>query len=280
MEVKTVGVVGAGKMGNGIALSAAMAGYQVVLQNRTAANLVKAKNSMENQLEKLVKKNVVTTEESAAAMDRIQMTSTFEQFDTLDFVIEVVAESLDLKKDMFAQLDAKCKKEAILVSSTSTFSITTLAASTQRPAQVAGMHFFIPPTKLVEITRGHYTSDETVKQAKAVAEKMGRVCVEVKKDSPGFIANRIYTPLFLEAFKAYEEGLASKEDIDLAMKNSYLPVGPFELADIIGLDVLYSSLEYYQSELGPSWRPPQSLRQLIRAGRLGKKVGKGWYDYY
>jgi 3-hydroxybutyryl-CoA dehydrogenase len=279
MEVKTVGVVGAGKMGNGIALSVAMAGYQVVLQNRTAANLVKAKNGMENQLEKLVKKNVVTSKESAAAMDRIQMTSTFEQFDTLDFVIEVVAESLDLKKDMFAQLDAMCKKEAILVSSTSTFSITVLAAATQRPKQVAGMHFFIPPTKLVEITRGHYTSDETVNQAKAVAEKMGRVCVEVKKDSPGFIANRIYTPLFLEAFKAYEEGLASKEDIDLAMKNSYLPIGPFELADIIGLDVIYSSLEYYQSELGPSWNVPQSLRQLVRAGRLGKKVGKGWYDY-
>jgi 3-hydroxybutyryl-CoA dehydrogenase len=279
MEIKTVGVVGAGKMGNGIALSAAMAGYQVVLQNRTAANLVKAKNSMENQLEKLVKKNVVTSKESAAAMDRIQMTSTFEQFDTIDFVIEVVAESLDLKTTMFTQLDGMCKKEAILVSSTSTFSITALAAATGRPAQVAGMHFFIPPTKLVEITRGHYTSDETVNQAKAVAEKMGRVCVEVKKDSPGFIANRIYTPLFLEAFKAYEEGLASKEDIDSAMKNSYLPIGPFELADIIGLDVIYSSLEYYQNEFGPGWNPPQSLRQLIRAGRLGKKVGKGWYDY-
>ena len=279
MEIKTVGIVGAGKMGNGIALSAAMAGYQVVLQNRTAANLVKAKDSMENQLEKLVKKDVVTSKESTAAMDRIKMTSTFEKFDTLDFVIEVVAESLDIKTDMFAHLDTTCKKEAILVSSTSTFSITALAAATQRPAQVAGMHFFIPPTKLVEITRGHYTSDETVNQAKAVAEKMGRVCVEVKKDSPGFIANRIYTPLFLEAFKAYEEGLASKEDIDSAMKNSYLPIGPFELADIIGLDVIHSSLEYYQSELGPSWSPPQSLRQLIRAGRLGKKVGKGWYDY-
>jgi 3-hydroxybutyryl-CoA dehydrogenase len=118
-----------------------------------------------------------------------------------------------------------------------------------------------------------------VDQAKAVAKKMDRVCVEVKKDSPGFIANRIYTPLFLEAFKAYEEGLASKEDIDLAMRSSYLPIGPFELADIIGLDVLKSGLDYYQSELGPSWSPPRSLRQLIRAGRLGKKVGKGWYDY-
>jgi 3-hydroxybutyryl-CoA dehydrogenase len=279
MEIKTIGVVGAGKMGNGITLSAAMAGYQIVLQNRTAANLIKAKNSMENQLQKLVQKNVVTAEESAATMARITMTSTFEKFDKLDFVIEVVAESLDLKTAMFAQLDAMCKKEAILVSSTSTFSITDLATATQRPAQVAGMHFFIPPTKLVEITRGHYTSDETVNQAKTVAKKMGRVCVEVKKDSPGFIANRIYTPLLLEAFKVYEEGLASKEDIDLAMKSSYLPIGPFELADIIGLDVLNSSLEYYQGAFGPNWSPPQSLRQLVRAGRLGKKVGKGWYDY-
>jgi 3-hydroxybutyryl-CoA dehydrogenase len=279
MEIKTIGVVGAGKMGNGIALSAAMAGYQVVLQNRTAANLVKAKNSMENQLLKLIQKKVVTQEESAAIMARVHMTSTFEKFDVLDFVIEVVVESLDLKTAIFARLDTLCKKEAILVSSTSTLSITALAAATQRPAQVAGMHFFIAPTKLVEICRGHYTSDETVDQAKAVAKKMDRVCVEVKKDSPGFIANRIYTPLFLEAFKAYEEGLASKEDIDLAMRSSYLPIGPFELADIIGLDVLKSGLDYYQSELGPSWSPPRSLRQLIRAGRLGKKVGKGWYDY-
>ncbi|MGD0915553.1 MAG: 3-hydroxyacyl-CoA dehydrogenase family protein [Thermodesulfobacteriota bacterium] len=279
MEIKTIGVVGAGKMGNGIALSAAMAGYQVVLQNRTAANLVKAKNSIGNQLQKLIQKNVVTQEESAAITARVHMTSTFEKFDALDFVIEVVAESLDLKTAIFAQLDTMCKKEAILVSGTSTFSITALAAATQRPAQVAGMHFFIPPTKLVEISRGHYTSDETVDQAKSVAKQMDRVCVEVKKDSPGFIANRIYTPLFLEAFKAYEEGLASKEDIDLAMKSSYLPIGPFELADIIGLDVLKSGLDYYQSELGPSWSPPRSLKQLIRAGRLGKKVGKGWYDY-
>jgi 3-hydroxybutyryl-CoA dehydrogenase len=131
----------------------------------------------------------------------------------------------------------------------------------------------------VEITRGHYTSDETVEQAKIVAKRMGKVSVEVKKDSPGFIANRIYTPLFLEAFRAYDEGLASKEDIDLAMKLSYLPIGPFELADIIGLDVLMSGLEYYHSELGPAWNPPQSLRRLVRAGRLGKKTGKGWYDY-
>jgi 3-hydroxybutyryl-CoA dehydrogenase len=115
--------------------------------------------------------------------------------------------------------------------------------------------------------------------AKVVATKMGKVSVEVKKDTPGFIANRIYTPVLYEAFRAYEEGLASKEDIDLAMKLSYLPIGPFELADIIGLDVLLSGWEVFAKEFGPAWNPPQSLKQLVRAGRLGKKVGKGWYDY-
>lgn len=279
MEVKSIGVVGAGKMGNGIALSAAMAGYDAVLQNRTPANLDKALKNIESQLERLVQKKALTAEESKAAWSRIRGTSTYEGFGALDFVIEVVAESLELKKTILAQLDEICKPEAIIVSSTSTYSITTLASATKRPTQFAGMHFFIPPTKLLEVTRGFYSSDETIETAKAVGKKMGRVVVEVKKDSPGFIANRIYTPVLYEAFRAYEEGLATKEDIDLAMKSSYLPIGPFELADIIGLDVLMSGCEYYHSELGPAWLPPQSLKQLVRAGRLGRKTGKGWYDY-
>lgn len=279
MEIKSIGVVGSGKMGNGIVLSAAIAGYQVVLQNRTAANLEKAKISIENQLQRLIQKKTMTVEESKATMARIQTTSTYEYFDAVDFVIESVAESLDVKHTVLAKLDAVCKKEAIIVTGTSTYSITDLAAYTQRAAQFAGMHFFLPPSKLLEITRGLYTSDETMAQAKIVAEKLGKVSVEVIKDSPGFIANRVYTPLFLEAFKVYEEGVASKEDIDLAMKCSYLPIGPFELADIIGLDVLISGLHYYHSKLGEQWNPPESLKQLVKDGRLGKKVGKGWYDY-
>ncbi|SMD05536.1 3-hydroxyacyl-CoA dehydrogenase family protein [Sporomusa malonica] len=279
MENKIIGIVGAGKMGHGIALTAAIAGYQVALQNRTPATLVKAQSIIESQLTKLVQKNTLTAEESAAVLERIQFTSTFEKFDVVDFVIETIAESLNIKNELFAKLDELCKPEAVFVSNTSTFSITAIAAATKRPEQVAGMHFFLPPAKLVELTRGYYTSDQTVALAKAIAEKMGKIFIEVKKDSPGFIANRIYTPLFLEAFKAYEEGLASKEDIDLAMKSTYLPIGPFELADIIGLDVLISGLEYYHSELGAKWNPPLSLKQLVAAGRLGKKVGKGWYDY-
>jgi len=279
MEIKAVGVVGAGKMGNGIALQAAQGGYQVVLQNRTPANLEKALKTIEDQAHRLVEKGIISSDASAGLLGRLRGTSTYERFDTLDFVIESVAESLDIKTPLLGQLDEMVKKEAVIVTNTSSFSITVLAAATKRPDRFAGMHFLIPPTKLVEVVRGYYTSDETVGYAKTVAKRMGRLAVEVKKDSPGFIANRIYTPVLYEAFRAYEEGLASKEDIDLAMKNSYLPVGPFELADIIGLDVLMAGWENFHREFGPSWRPPQSLKELVRAGRLGKKVGKGWYDY-
>ncbi len=279
MEVRTIGIAGAGRMGHSIALFAAMAGYHTAIHDLTGADLTKAINNIDNQLKKLVQKNVINEKQSAAVKERITLTSSFQKFDSADFVIESVTELLDVKSRVFAQLDNICRKDAIIVSNTSTFSISALASATQRPGQVAGMHFFLPPSKLVEIIWGRYTSNDTISIAKAVAGRMDRICVEVKKDSPGFIANRIYTPLFLEAFRVYEEGIASREEIDLAMKSSYLPVGPFELADIIGLDVIKNSLDYYQSKLGPSWNPPQSLKELVSAGRLGKKTGKGWYDY-
>lgn len=279
MEIKSIGVVGAGKMGSGIALSAAISGYEVVVHEKSEEDLVRATVAMEAQLRRLVEKNTFSQEEGAVAWGRISTTSAFNGFDNLDLVIEVVPEILDLKLALLSELDRICKKDAIIATNTSTLSITRLAAATTRPTQFVGMHFFIPPTKLVEVIRGFYTSDETIEQAIKLARKMGRITVEVKKDSPGFIANRIYTPLFLEAFKAYEEGLASIEDIDLALKNSYLPIGPFELADIIGLDVLDAGFDYYQSQLGPSWNPSQTFKQLVRAGRIGKKAGKGWYDY-
>lgn len=279
MEIKTIGVVGTGKMGSGIGLTAALSGYRVILQDLTTELIVAARKTMEVSLDKLVAKNAITREIGAQALEQVEFTTNYEQYHTLDFVIESVSESLEIKKSIFERLETVCSKKAILVSNTSTFSITSIAAVTANPDRVAGMHFFLAPTKLVEITRGHYSSDATIAAAKAVAKKMNKVAIEVKKDSPGFIANRIYTPLFLEAFKVYEEGLASKEEIDLAMKSSYLPIGPFELADIIGLDVLLSGLEYYKEELGPCWNPPRSLKQMINAGRLGKKTGKGWYDY-
>jgi 3-hydroxybutyryl-CoA dehydrogenase len=279
MEIKKIGVLGAGKMGTSIALSAAITGYQVILQDRKKEDLEKALNNIRNQAVKLVKKNNITAEESRTALNRIETTYKSDKFNSLDFIIEVVPESLEIKIAVLKQIDDICKKDAIIATGTSTFSITTLAAATTRPAQFAGMHFFIPPSKLVEIIRGHSTSDSTIEIVTEIAKKMGKIPVEVKKDSPGFIANRIYAPLFLEAFRVYEDGIASKEDIDLAMKNSYLPIGPFELADIIGLDVIKSSLDYYKSKFGENWNPPQSLIQLVNAGHLGKKTGKGWYDY-
>jgi 3-hydroxybutyryl-CoA dehydrogenase len=279
MEIKSIGVVGAGKMGSGIALSAAISGYQVVVHEKSEEDLTRASAAMEAQLRRFVEKSTLSQDEGIAAWGRISMTSVFKGFDDLDFVIEVVPEILDLKLALLSELDRICRKDTIIASNTSTLSITSLAAATHRPTQFVGMHFFIPPTKLVEVIHGYYTNDETIEQAIKLARKMGRITVEVKKDSPGFIANRIFTPLFLEAFKAYEEGLASIEDIDLALKNSYLPIGPFELADIIGLDVLDAGFDYYQSQLGPAWNSPQSFKQLVRAGRIGKKVGKGWYDY-
>ena len=279
MEIKSIGVVGAGKMGSGIALSAAASGFDVMVHEKTQEDLARGVASMEAQLGRLVEKGALTREDGSAVRKRIGTTTAFQGFEGLDLAIEAIPESLSLKTPLLADLDRVCRSDAILATNTSTLSITALAASTKRPARFVGMHFFIPPTRLVEIVRGYYTSDETVRETTAVAQRMGRVTVEVTKDSPGFIANRIYTPLLLEAFRAYEEGLASKEDIDLALKNSYLPIGPFELADIIGLDVLDGGFDYYESQLGPTWKPPQSFRRLIRAGRLGKKVGKGWYDY-
>ncbi len=279
MEIKSIGVVGAGKMGSGIALSAAASGFDVTVHEKTQEDLARGVATIEAQLGHLVEKGTLTREDGSAVRKRIATTDAFQGFEGLDLAIEAIPESLSLKTALLADLDRVCRSDAILATNTSTLSITTLAASTTRPARFVGMHFFIPPTRLVEIVRGYYTSDETVREVTAVAQRMGKVTVEVAKDSPGFIANRIYTPLFLEAFRAYEEGLASKEDIDLALKNSYLPIGPFELADIIGLDVLDGGFDYYESQLGPAWKPPQSFRRLIRAGRLGKKVGKGWYDY-
>ena len=274
MEIKIIGIVGAGKMGHGIALSAALAGYIIILHDRTKEDLSKAINNIEDQLKKLINKDLVSAEAMDIIINNIQTTTTFEKFDTADLAIEAVPEYIDLKRNIFSKLDAICRKGAILVSNTSTFSITTLSEATGRPEHVAGMHFFLPPTKLVEITRGKHTSDETINELKRVAKKMDRIFVEVKKDSPGFIANRVYTPLLLEAIRAYEEGLASKEDIDLAMKSSYLPIGPFELADIIGLDVILSSLEYYFKKLGTDWTPPRSLKKLVKDGHFGKKNRK------
>jgi 3-hydroxybutyryl-CoA dehydrogenase len=279
MEVRSIGVVGAGKMGSGISVSAARAGFDVVIHEKSPEDLERGIAQVEAQLSNLEKKGSLSVLNRSDVCTRINTTTAYVGFDNCDLVIEAIPESLELKMALFAELDRLCKSEAIFASNTSTLSITALASVTKRPAQCVGMHFFIPPTRLVEIVRGAHTSDDTARQVRSVADRMGRVTVLVNKDTPGFIANRVYTPLFLEAFRIYEEGIASIEDIDLAMKNSYLPIGPFELADIIGLDVLDAGFDYYQSQLGPTWKPSRTFTRLVQEGRIGKKVGKGWYDY-
>ncbi|MBP2650308.1 MAG: 3-hydroxyacyl-CoA dehydrogenase [Firmicutes bacterium] len=282
MEIKTIGVIGAGAMGGGIAQVAAMSGFEVILYDVEQSFVDKAIHRFSAHLDKQITQKKINAAEKNTVLGRITGTTKVETLETADFVIESVVENLAIKKDVFTKLDSICRSEVIIVTNTSSMSITEIASATARPDRVAGMHFFIPPTimDVVELTRGYYSSDETVRMIKSVAGTMGKQCVEVKKDTPGFIANRVYTPLLLEAFKVYEEGIASKEDIDAAMKLAYkLPIGPFELADYIGLDTLKSGMEYFESELGPSWRPPLLLKQLVKAGRLGKKTGKGWYDY-
>ncbi|MBP2642968.1 MAG: 3-hydroxybutyryl-CoA dehydrogenase [Firmicutes bacterium] len=282
MTINTIGVLGSGVMGGGIAQTAAMAGFTVVLidvEQRFADNAVK---QIESYLDKRVANEKMSIAEKERVLARITAKSDVAGFAEADFVVESVVEDITVKKKVFAEMDQVCRPEVVIATNTSSMSITDIASATNRQERVAGMHFFIPPTimEIVEIARGYYTSDATVLAVKSVVERMGKKGVVVEKDTPGFIANRVYTPLLLEAFKVYEEGIASREDIDAAMKLAYkLPIGPFELADYIGLDTLNNALEYFQSELGARWSPPQSLKRLVKAGRLGRKTGKGWYAY-
>ena len=202
----------------------------------------------------------------------------------VDFVIEAVIENLDLKRDVFGQLDKLCRPETILATNTSSMSITDIAKATKRPDQVVGMHFFnpVPLMRLVEVIRGYYTSTETVQATAELAKKMGKETVEVKIDSPGFIVNRLMIPHMLEAIQMFQEGVASKEDIDKAIKLGLnYPMGPFELMDLTGIDICAFVAEYFAGELNKElkWNQPTLLKNTIKAGRLGRKTKGGWYDY-
>ena len=270
-------------MGGGIAHVAAQAGYDVILSDVDLAYVDRAVARMDSFLAKNVQKGKMSPEEKDAFLGRITRTTGVDAFADADFVVEAIIENLDMKKDAFARLDAVCKPQARLVTNTSSMSITQIAAATKRPAQVAGMHFFNPPPlmRLVEVIRGYYTSDETVRVVSETAVKMGKTPVEVKKDSPGFIVNRILMAQFIEAIRLLEEGVASIEDIDAAVKLGLnYPMGPFELQDYAGVDIGYHVANYFCEEFQDMrWNPPLALKALIRAGRLGKKTGAGWYDH-
>jgi 3-hydroxybutyryl-CoA dehydrogenase len=275
--------MGAGAMGSGIAQLAAQAGYQVILNDLEMPFVEKGIGRMDDFLGKSVKKGKITEEQKQQILGRISKSTDISDFSDVDLAIEVIVEDLELKKKAFAQLDSICKPEAYLASNTSSMPVTVLGNATKRPERVIGMHFFNPAPimKLVEVIRGYYTSDETVKVATQVAQKMGKTPVEVKKDSPGFIVNRLMMAQYIEAIRLLEEGVATIEDIDKAVKLGLNhPMGAFELQDFGGLDIGYFVAEYFYEEFKDMrWNPPQALKALIRSGRLGRKTGAGWYDY-
>ena len=284
MEIRTLGVVGAGTMGSGIAQLAAQIGCDVVMRDIEDAFVERGIKGINKFLTKSVDKGKLKAEEKEAIVGRIKGTTAMGDLKDVDFVIEAVIEDLDLKKEVFKELDELCRPEVVLASNTSSMSLTEIASATKRPDKVCGMHFFnpVPLMRLVEIIRGYYTSDETVAATTDLAKKMGKVTVEVRKDSPGFIVNRIMMPHFLEAIKMVEEGIASIEDIDTAVKNGLnYPMGPFELMDLTGIDVAYYVTEYFHKELNKElkWVAPTLLKSMIKAGKLGRKTGAGWYDY-
>jgi 3-hydroxybutyryl-CoA dehydrogenase len=284
MEIKKIGVVGAGIMGNGIAQVAATIGCDVVMRDIEDAYVERGMKGIDKFLSKSVEKGKLQADEKDAILGRIKGTTDMGQLKDVDFVIEAVIEDLDLKKRVFKELDELCRPEVIISTNTSSMSITEIAAATGRPEKVCGMHFFnpVPLMRLVEIIRGFATSDETVAVTTDLARKMGKVTVEVKKDSPGFIVNRIMIPHMLEAIKMHEEGVASMQDIDTAVKNGLnYPMGPFELMDLTGIDICYFVTEYFYKELNKEskWVSPNLLKTMIRAGKLGRKTGAGWYDY-
>jgi 3-hydroxybutyryl-CoA dehydrogenase len=280
--IKKIGVVGAGQMGAGIAQVAAMNGFSVILNDVKDAFLHGAMEHIENSLSRFVKKGRIAKKEKEAALKRIQTTLEIKAFETADFVVEAVIEDEALKLDVFKQLDGICKPGVILATNTSSISITRIAAATKRSSEVVGMHFMnpVPLMKLVEVIRGLATSDETFETTKDLAIKLEKTPVEAK-DFPGFISNRILMPMINEAIFALYHGVGEAEAIDLVMKlGMNHPMGPLELADLIGLDTCLSILEVLYEAFGdPKYRPCPLLRKYVDAGYLGRKTGRGFYTY-
>ena len=280
--IRQIAVIGTGTMGRGIAYLAAVAGYDTIIHDADAAALDAARASVESSLRKQTEKGKVTADAAAAAMERLQTAADLEPaVRQADLIIEAVPEDLDLKKNIFGQADLFCDEESILASNTSSMSISELAGAVERRDRFVGMHFFNPPhaMKLIEIVRGERTSDDTVAQVRAVAEKMGKTPIVVR-DSPGFATSRLGIALGLEAIRMLEEGVASAEDIDRAMELGYNhPMGPLRLTDLVGLDVRLSIAEVLAATLGPRFEPPQLLREMVREGKLGKKSGRGFYEW-
>ncbi|NHN59302.1 MULTISPECIES: 3-hydroxyacyl-CoA dehydrogenase/enoyl-CoA hydratase family protein [Halorussus] len=282
-DINTVAVLGAGNMGHGIAEVAALAGYEVVLRDIKEEFVQNGYDQIEWSLGKLAEKDQLTDEEADAALDRVTPVVDFEEaVSDADFVIEAVPEKMDIKKDVYGELEEYAPDEAVFATNTSSLSITELSEVTERPERFCGMHFFNPPVRmqLVEVISGAHTDDEVLDLTEDLAESMGKTPVRVRKDSPGFIVNRVLVPLMNEAAWMVESGDYTIEEVDSATKfDMGLPMGSFELADQVGIDVGYHVLEYMHEVLGDAYEPCPLLAEKVEAEKLGKKSGEGFYDY-
>ena len=283
MSLSTIAVVGSGTMGGGIAHQMALSGFNVKLADVSESAVEEAIKRMNSWMELSVRKGAMTQLEADETLGRVNITTNLKDLSDCSFALEAVFENLEVKEGIFSQLDKILPPEAIIATNTSSMSITALAEYTKRQKKVVGMHFFNPPQKmkLVEVVRGFKTDDDTVKQTMELSRALGKEPIEIKRDTPGFIVNRLLIPQLLEAVRLVEEGVATPEDVDKAIRlglNS--PMGPFELQDYTGVDIGLNVVDHFYEEFrNDRWAAPLSLRALVRAGRLGRKTGAGWYDY-
>lgn len=281
-EIKSIGIIGAGQMGSGIAQVAAVSGYQVRLYDAFDGVAGKAVTRIQSALEKLVSKGKMDQPTCDAAVRAIAVVNSLEEIAQSDLVVEAAIEKVELKKEIFSQLDQLAPADTILASNTSSISLTEIASATQRPDKVIGMHFFnpAPVMKLLEVVKGYSTSQETIDTIMSIGAKMNKVTI-LAQDKAGFIVNRILDPMLNEAIFLLEEGVGTAEDIDNGMKfGCNHPMGPLALADLIGLDVLLAVMEVLYRETADSkYRPAPLLKKMVRAGKLGKKTGEGFFKY-
>ena len=281
-KIQTMAVVGAGTMGHGIAQVAATAGIRTALFDSDPKALEAGANHVQTVLDRLVSKGSLTVEQAKAAAGELRAASSLDDaVSGVDLVVEAVPEKIGLKLELFREIDGCAPPDAVLATNTSSLSVTEIGGATQRPDRVVGLHFFNPVHRmsLVEIVRGLSTSDETIGRAHALVAALGKQAITVK-DWPGFATSRLGLALGAEAIRMVEQGITSVEDIDRAMELGYgHPMGPLKLTDLVGLDVRLAILEHLHRELGESFRPPALLRQMVRAGKLGRKSGEGFYRY-
>ncbi|HVQ91757.1 MAG TPA: 3-hydroxyacyl-CoA dehydrogenase family protein [Mycobacteriales bacterium] len=280
---KKLAVVGAGLMGSGIAQVAAQAGWEVVLRDVTEEALARGRAGIESSYRRFASKGRLSAEQVAASLARITTTTELDAVADADVVVEAVFESPDVKREVFTALDKICRPDAVLASNTSAIPITQLAAATTRPESVVGTHFFspVPMMGLCELVRGYLTSDETLAAARGFAESVGKTCVVVNRDVAGFVTTRLIVALAVEAAKLVESGVASAEDVDTACRLGFgHPMGPLQTMDLTGVDILVNAARNIYRDTGDGkFVPPESLVRMVAAGQLGRKTGRGFYDY-